>query len=108
MMNVPNMISEVIESIDYMFSDIPEVGVDCLLFLQSLKNNPKMVNSLSERATAELVERNRCTRCGEKLHTYQYNEVHNELDDNPVEVMYDMACPNCDMVRSDMKEVEDE
>lgn len=97
-MNTPNMISEVIESVDFMFADVPEASVDCLLFLKELKNRPDMVEALSRRAEGELANRSRCTKCGERLQFQPYYEVHTEIDNSPVETMYEPYCPNCDII----------
>lgn len=107
-MYVPNMTSEIIDAVDYLFADEPDIVADCLLYMRGLGDLPEMAKSLSDRARMELVRRDRCDRCGGKLQMFRYGEVHNELDEKPVEQMYVMMCPNCTTPKNGFTQVQED
>lgn len=95
-MNAPNMISEVIESVHLMYEDLPDVELDCMLYLKNLLFNCKDVNGLGQ-VYEWFAEHDRCQVCGEMLESYTYKEPHPELDECPVETLTELYCPNCHM-----------
>lgn len=96
-MSKPNMLAEILEAVHETFVDYPDVEVDCLLYLSSLRNNLSQVIELSDRAGEALDKMRRCSECGEPLQTYHYKESHTELDGCLMEDMVEVCCPNCDM-----------
>lgn len=99
-LSAPNMIEEVIEAVDYFYANEPDVEADCLLFLQKVKDDPNMLKSMSARARAKLISKNRCEKCGERLVYIAYKEVHDELPESPIEILYEPMCQNCDTIRN--------
>lgn len=97
MPNYPNMQPEIIEAVHGYFEDHPEVEVDCLLYLGSLRDNWSRVAQLANEAEDKLEDMDRCSKCGEPLLHYTYDEVHDELDEKVVEHLMDVYCPNCDI-----------
>ena len=93
----PNMLPELLEAIHETFVDYPDVEVDCLLYLSSLRNNLSWVVELSDRASETLDKMGCCSECGEPLQAYHYKEPHTELDGCLMEDMVEVCCPNCDM-----------
>lgn len=96
-MSKPNMLSEIFEALHSAFVDYPDVEVDCLLYLSSLRNNLSQVIELSDKASETLDKMGRCSECGEPLQTYHYKELHTELDGCLMEDMVEVCCPNCDI-----------
>ena len=96
-MSKPNMLPEILEAVHETFVDYPDVEVDCLLYLSSLKDSFSRVAKLSYNAGEVLDKMSRCFKCGEPLQTYHYKEPHTELDGCPMEDMVEVCCPNCDM-----------
>lgn len=96
-MSKPNMLPEILEAVHETFTDYPDVEVDCLLYLSSLKDSLSRVAKLSNSAEAALDRMCRCIECGEPLQTYHYKESHTELDGCPMEDMVEVCCPNCDI-----------
>ena len=104
----PNMITEVVDAVDYYFAEEPDIAADCYLFLRGLGSSMELLNTVKKRATSELIKRDRCDKCGEKLKLFQYGEVHRELEEEPVERMYVKLCPNCDIADRDLKPLDDD
>ena len=96
-MNYPNMYPEIIEAVHLMYEDEPDVEVDCLLYLKSLKRNQKRATALGIGAEDALKDMDRCPDCGERLEVYRYKEPHPELDGCPIEDTTELYCPNCDI-----------
>lgn len=98
----PNMYPEVLDAIHLMYEDHPEVEVDCLLYLTELRDNWTRTAELSNMAICKLEDMSRCPSCGELMKTLHYKEPHPELDDCPMEDMYEPYCPNCDIGGGDI------
>lgn len=96
--STPNMYPEVLEAIQIAFKDKPEIEIDCLLYLTSLKDAWERTEELSDRAFYLLEEMNRCPYCGEQMQVYYYQEPHPELDGCPMENRAEPYCPNCGSV----------
>lgn len=97
MISYPNMIYEIIESINFLFKDDEDLKVECLLSLVGLQYDNKLSTYFSNAAKLELEKMDRCSKCGEKLKYYYYKEPHPELDRCPMEKMIEIYCPNCDI-----------
>lgn len=96
-MNYPNMEPEVLEAVHLMYEDDPEVEVDCLMYLKSLKDDDIKTRNLSFKVENVLEKMNRCPVCGEVMQVHHYKEPHTEVDGCPYENMTETYCPNCDM-----------
>lgn len=92
-MDQSNMMPEVIEAIEAMYKDHPDVEIDCMLFLRSLT-----VNNVRARACIVkwFVERDLCPVCGGKFSCRTYKQLHTELDEKPVETINSVYCPKCE------------
>ena len=93
----PNMLPEILECLHFYFEDNPNVEVDCLLYLISLRDNRNRVVQLSSEAFEKLEDMDRCPCCGELMQVYHYQEPHPELDGCPMENMSEQYCSNCDI-----------
>lgn len=93
----PNMLPEILECLHFYCEDNPNVEVDCLLYLISLRDNRNRVVQLSSEAFEKLEEMDRCPYCGEPMQVYHYQEPHPELDGCPIENMSEQYCSNCDI-----------
>ena len=93
-MRVPNMTSELLEAVHYWFEDNPEVEIDVLVFLANLGCDKLKLAMLSMRAEQELVNKDRCPRCGCPMEYETHREWHSEVEGyEPVTERY---CPQCD------------
>ena len=97
-MNHPNMTSEIIEAIHFMYEDNPELEVDCYLCLAASEIDSKLAMKLSDAAQVAIEEMGRCAICGCKMEKYSYKEFHPELEDNSYEIVTDVYCPHCDRI----------
>lgn len=89
-----NMSEEIVEAIKEYYKDEEETAVDCLLYLAETKVLP-----LGYVVYRNLERMGRCTKCGNKLEPYTYNQYHDELDEPPmVETITELCCPQCDIV----------
>lgn len=98
-MKVENMSWEILDAIYSAYGDNTEDGkkllMACMSYLYNLNNHKdkKLDSQLDEIAT----EMGYCVRCGNKLVTEEWDEIHNELDDNPIEHFSEEFCPLCDL-----------
>lgn len=79
----PNMYPEILDAIHYIFEDMPDVEIDCLLYLTELRDNWSRTAELSNKAIERLEDMERCPYCGEEMSYYHYQEPHPELDGCP-------------------------
>ena len=93
----PNMYPEILDAIHYIFEDMPDVEIDCLLYLTELRDNWSRTAELSHKAIERLEDMGRCSYCGEEMSYHHYQEPHPELDGCPMENMSELYCPNCDI-----------
>ena len=93
----PNMYPEILDAIHYIFEDMPDVEIDCLLYLTELRDNWSRTAELSNKAIKRLEDMGRCSYCGEEMSYHHYQEPHPELDGCPLENMSKLYCPNCDI-----------
>lgn len=93
----PNMYPEILDAIHYIFEDMPDVEIDCLLYLTELRDNWSRTAELSNKAIERLEDMGRCSYCGEEMSYHHYQEPHPELDGCPMENMSELYCPNCDI-----------
>ena len=98
-MNYPNMSSEIYDAVHEYFADMPDVEADVYLYLASLAGDLNETCRLCTKARGWLSDMNRCDKCGTPLEVYHYQECHDELDEKPMEDMYEQYCPNCDIPR---------
>lgn len=96
-MNYPNMQPEVLEAIHGYFNDTPEIEVDCLLYLSSLRDNWTRTTQLEGASFRRLEEMGYCPKCGERKQVVTIREPHPELDGCPYENITEEYCPNCDI-----------
>lgn len=96
-MNYPNMQPEILEAIHGYFNVTPEIEVDCLLYLSSLRDNWTRTAQLEEACFGRLEEMGRCPKCGERKQVVTFRESHPELDGCPYENITEEYCPNCDL-----------
>lgn len=95
--NCVNMYPEILEAIHLIYEDIPEIEVDCLLYLSKLRHNTNKVEQLANEAEIRLEKMGKCPICGEDFQVFKYKEPHPELDGCPMEDMVELYCPNCDI-----------
>lgn len=94
----PNMQPEVLEAIHEYFKDNPEIEVDCLLYLASLRDNSAIKRAKLSAACYKALERyGYCSKCGERKQVVTIREPHPELDGCPYENITEEYCPNCDL-----------
>lgn len=93
----PNMYPEILDAIHYIFEDMPDVEIDCLLYLTELRDNWSRTAELSNKAIERLEDMGRCSYCGGEMSYHHYQEPHPELDGCPMENMSELYCPNCDI-----------
>ena len=91
----PNMYPEILDAIHYIFEDMPDVEIDCLLYLTELRDNWSRTAELSNKAIERLEDMGSCSYCGEEMSCHHYQEPHPELDGCPMENMSELYCPNC-------------
>lgn len=85
--------TEILEVVCESYKDDEELLVSILSYLyQTLSDDIKMAENI-ERIMEDM---GYCPDCGNKLETYTFEEVHDELDYNNVEVMSVNLCPLCD------------
>lgn len=97
-MNHPNMQPEVLEAIHEYFKDNPEIEVDCLLYLGSLRQGGWIKSAkLGSAALKKLEDMGYCSNCGERKQVVTIREPHPELDGCPYENVTLDVCPNCDL-----------
>lgn len=93
-----NMLSEILDAIHLMYEDDPQTEVDCYLYLSNLKYNQLQIAELNIMALNKIEDMGRCPNCGEIIQTYHYRVPHPELDGCPYEDLYELTCPNCDLL----------
>lgn len=89
-MDVPNMLSEVVEAIHLQYEDEPDLELDCMLYLNSIATDTGTISNW-------FYDHWRCRNCGSKLSTYHYKEPHTECGVGVYEDMCEVVCPHCDM-----------
>lgn len=92
------MLSEILDAIHLMYEDDPQTEVDCYLYLSEFRDNFKRTVELSNMAANRIEDMGRCPNCGELMQIQHYREPHPELDGCPYEDLYELFCPNCDLV----------
>lgn len=93
----PNMQPEVLEAIHEYFKGNPEIEVDCLLYLSSLRDDWTRTAQLESASFRRLEEMGYCSKCGERKQVVTIREPHPELDGCPYENITEEYCPNCDI-----------
>lgn len=89
MYEVPDMITEVVSAIEekYAGQDL----IDCMLWLS--KTSGRVVDQNYLRKW--FLERSLCPECGEKLRYDKRYNVHTQCAGMPMEMYYEIVCPNC-------------
>lgn len=86
------MIYDIVEAIEYKYGNDIDTVVEILMDLKENIDNQKYEYYIEE----ELESLGYCSDCGTKLEIIETQEVHTELDGNPIEYLYEPKCPNCD------------
>lgn len=89
-----DMSQDIVEAVHLQYEDDPDYEAQCMLFLANCARHDIHINALE--AEDRLREMGRCIYCGEKLQQCCHKEWHSEV--NAYEDMYEMFCPNCDIV----------
>lgn len=93
----PNMTPEIMEAVCEYYKDDDDILTDCLLHFVGLNADQAHLEiGFVVSAMLKLDEMGRCNKCGEKLKTICRKEPHPELDEKPVEKLYESYCPNCE------------
>lgn len=87
-----NFATEVISLITETFEDDEQLMIDILRYLYKTSEDDCMILQIIE----VFGEYEYCINCGSKLHYYEWDEIHSELDYNNIEHCGAMMCPNCD------------
>ena len=98
-MEYPNMGNEIIEAIQEYFKNDEEIQIDCLMCLMGLEIDKKLTNKISSMSFKRLQQMQVCPICGTKLESYSHKEIHDELEDKPIEYISELYCPNCDKMK---------
>lgn len=88
--------TEIIECITEDYKDDEDLIVGMLMYLYKGCNFDKRMKPLRMKILDWFEENNYCIQCGSKFEVITYEEVHTELDGNPIEYINELVCPVCD------------
>ena len=87
-----NMSVAVLDSICESYKSDKDLIATILHYLYKTSTDVKMHSQIHDVMT----DMNYCIECGEKLISYEWKEVHDELEGNPYEYRYATFCHKCD------------
>ena len=85
---------EVVQTLIDSYSDDKELLGSIMLYLYHVTNDVELMRLISEVMT----KLNMCVTCGSKLLSYEYEEIHKELEYDNVELFSIKCCPICDRI----------
>ena len=87
-----NMSIEIVEAIKDYYEDDKDLIANCLFYMYHTTND----SLFKLRIEDEMYSLGYCIDCNSELLTYEWEEIHWELDDNYSETFHAKLCPICD------------
>ena len=83
--------NEIVQTLVETYSDDKQLLSDILFYLYQSSSDVNLKYAIAEVMT----DINRCVKCGGGLISYEFTEIHSELDNNDKEEFIVHLCPNC-------------
>ena len=90
--NIENMSTEALDAILDTYKDDKELISTILFFLYHTSDDDR----LRQNIATLMEDMDKCISCNSDVMTYEFQEVHNELDNNDIETFVAKLCSHCD------------
>lgn len=97
--NIENMSTEALDAILDVYKDDKELISMILFFLYHTSDDDR----LRQNIATLMGNMDKCISCNSDVMTYEFQEVHSELDNNDVETFVTKLCSHCD--RDEIKQL---
>lgn len=91
-----NMAYEVVDAIECFYEEDKELVKDCLFYLYHTTTD----NKIKSKIEKWFDNNSYCIECGSELKRFDWEEVHDELEDCPRECFISFECPYCDSIKT--------
>lgn len=86
--------NEIIQTLVDSYSDDKQLLADMLCYLYNSTDDLSLLGAI----LGVMNDLGRCSECGSELITYEFTDIHSELDNSDEEIYFAKLCSQCDRV----------